>query len=103
MLYVNPVKNESGAYTNLMGQYTTGYIALDTDQVNIFLQYNGFVDIDVYTVDGDLYATSVTPNIELFEAWKSAEAENPKPGNDPTVVDRIAALESAMLTMMMGG
>ena len=52
------------------------------------------------TVEGQT-VTAFTPNEEAYEEWKTEHPETTT--TQPTQEERLAALESAMLTMMMGG
>ena len=63
---------------------------------------------DFYAVSGfgtltveDQTVTAFTPNEEAYEEWKTEHPETTT--TQPTQEERLAALESAMLTMMLGG
>ena len=87
MIYIDPAPNTSGAYPNPKNQPFSGCIPLDDEQAAIFFEYNGFV-----TVENGV----VTPNTEAWEAWMAAEAAKSVPEPEPTVEERIAALETAI-------
>ena len=89
-MYIDPVtlSNQS--------TYAPGLVQLTEEQFAMYIEYNGFIKItstDPLTIE---------PDIEAWEAWKAKDAKNPQPAEQPTNEERIAALESAMLTMMMG-
>lgn len=87
-MYINPV--------TLSNQSTPapGLLPLTAEQEATYLQYNGFVRIT--STD----PVSIEPDTEAWEAWKAAEAEKPPVVAKPTQEERLAALESAMLSMM---
>ena len=71
MLYVDRVKNDSGAYHNPQCEPFNSCIELDDAQSKVFLDYNGFVII----TEENGKAVSVEPNIELWESWKASIQE----------------------------
>ena len=71
MLYVDRIKNDSGAYHNPQYEPFNGCIELDDIQSNVFLDYNGFVII----TEKNGKAVSVEPNTELWESWKASVKE----------------------------
>ena len=73
-----------------------GLLLLTAEQEQIYLQYNGFIRI----VSTD--PVEIEPDVDAWEAWKAAEAEQPQQTSIPTPEDRIAALEAAMLELMRG-
>lgn len=83
-LYINPAKNQSGAYPNPKLQTFDGCIQLNDEQSAIFLQYNGFVTI-TQDPDPEIEGSSVTitPDLEAWEAWKAAHPDKPDP--EPSV------------------
>lgn len=90
-MYINP--------TTLFNQSTPapGLLELTQEQEAMYLQYNGFIIIT--STD----PVEIEPDIEAWEAWKAAEAAKPATPEPPTQEERLAALESAMLAMMIGG
>lgn len=99
--YVNSNKNPSGAYPPPMTKPFKGSIPITDEQLNIFLEYNGFVEIAV--VDD---IAQITPNVSAFEAWK-AEQEI-ETGQDqvqeqslaePSAEERISALEAELASL----
>lgn len=87
-MYINPVtlSNQSNP--------APGLLPLTPEQEATYLQYNGFVRIT--STD----PVEIEPDTEAWEAWKAAEAEKPPVVAKPTLEERTAALESAMLSMM---
>ena len=85
-MYINPV--------TLSNQSTPapGLLPLTAEQEAIYLQYNGFVRIT--STD----PVTLEPDTESWEAWKSSLP--PETAPQPTLEERTAALESAMLSMM---
>lgn len=87
-MYINP--------ETLSNQSTPapGLLELTPEQEQTYIQYNGFVRItgtDPVTIE---------PDTEAWEAWKAAEAEKPPVVEAPTIEERTAALEAAMLSMI---
>ena len=103
MIYVPTTRNPSRAYPNPMLQRRRGTIALTDEQAETFFAYNGFVEIETEQGDDGLIATSVTPSTEAWNAWQAEVAANPAQEPEPSPEERLAALESAMLAVMMGG
>lgn len=87
-MYINP--------ETLSNQSTPapGLLPLTPEQEATYLQYNGFIRIT--STD----PVTIEPDTEAWEAWKQAEAEKPPVVAKPTLEERTAALESAMLSMM---
>ena len=87
-MYINPVtlSNQSNP--------APGLLPLTAEQEVIYLQYNGFVRIT--STD----PVTIEPDTESWEAWKAAEAEKTPVVAKPTLEERAAALESAMLSIM---
>ena len=85
-MYINP--------ETLSNQFTTapGLLPLTAEQEAIYLQYNGFVRIT--STD----PVTIEPDTEAWEAWKSSLP--PETAPQPTLEERTAALEAAMLSMM---
>lgn len=80
MWYINQDLNESGAYGTPQSTPFAGAIAITDEQLETYLQYNGFV---VITAEKDQIV--VRPNIELWEKWK---VENPVlPDNSETLME----------------
>lgn len=87
-MYINPttLSNQSNP--------APGLLLLTAEQEATYLQYNGFVRIT--STD----PVTLEPDTEAWEAWKAAEAEKPPVVAKPTLEERTAALEAAMLSMM---
>lgn len=85
-MYINPV--------TLSNQSTPapGLLPLTPEQEATYLQYNGFVRIT--STD----PVTLEPDTEAWKAWKSSLP--PETAPQPTLEERTAALESAMLSMM---
>ena len=96
--------NPDGSYRQIQSGWPAGTPVPSTHAVwpdeldtTDFYACGGFGSL---TVEGQT-VTAFTPNEEAHEEWK---AEHPEPTTaQPTQEERLAALESAMLTMMMGG
>ena len=87
-MYINPVtlSNQSNP--------APGLLPLTPEQEATYLQYNGFVRIT--STD----PVTIEPDTEAWEAWKAEEAAKPPDIPTPTLEERTAALEAAMLSMM---
>lgn len=87
-MYINPV--------NLSNQSNpaTGLLELTPEQEAMYLQYNGFVRIT--STD----PVTIEPDTEAYESWKAEEAAKPPVTPTPTIEERTAALEAAMLSML---
>lgn len=80
MWYINQNLTESGAYGTPQSTPFTGAIAITDEQLETYLQYNGFV---VITAEKDQIV--VRPNVKLWEKWK---VENPVlPDNSETLME----------------
>ncbi len=94
MLYIRPTPNESGAYPAPQSTSFPGALILTGEQAARLVAYNGFVTLTVE--DGDV--TTVTPNTEAWEAWKSslpAQAE-PEPTAEDLTLDLLAEHEERL-------
>lgn len=87
-MYINPItlSNQSNP--------APGLLPLTAEQEATYLQYSGFVRIT------STEPVTIEPDTEAWEAWKEAEAAKPPVTPTPTIEERTAALESAMLSMM---
>ena len=85
-MYINPV--------TLSNQSTPapGLLLLTAEQEATYLQYNGFVRIT--STDPVI----IEPDTEAWEAWKASLP--PETAPQPTLEERTAALEAAMLSML---
>lgn len=101
ILYIDPTPNPSGAYPNPKLQPFDGCIQLTDEQSDTFLQYNGFVivttdpqkELLLHYLDAVIPASeavTVTPNTELWEAWKASLPPEPEP--EPTDTDVLNTL-----------
>lgn len=100
-MYINPVtlSNQSSP--------APGLLPLTAEQEVLYLQYNGFVKLTIEDVavqdSGNDYTvqkriTKLEPDTEAYEAWKASLP--PETAPTPTLEERTAALEAAMLSMM---
>lgn len=87
-MYINPVtlSNQSN--------HAPGLLTLTAEQEAIYFQYNGFVRIT--STD----PVTIEPDTEAYESWKAEEAAKPPVTPTPTIEERTAALEAAMLSML---
>lgn len=87
-MYINPVtlSNQSNPAPALL--------PLTAEQEAMYLQYNGFIRIT--STD----PVAIEPDTAAWEAWKAAEADKQPVIPAPTLEERTAALEAAMLSMM---
>ena len=69
-----------------------GLLKLTPEQEDMYRQYNGFIVIT--STD----PVTIEPDTEAWEAWKSSLP--PETAPQPTLEERTAALEAAMLSMM---
>ena len=97
--------NPDGSYRQIQSGWPAGTPVPSThaiwpDELDTtdFYAVSGF---GALTVEGQT-VTAFTPNAEAYEEWKTEHPETPTT-TQPTQEERLAALESAMLTMMMGG
>lgn len=95
MYYINLTPNTSGNHGNPMNTPFPNSVALPDELLTPYIEARGFVTL---TLDGNT-VTSVETNQEALDAYL---AENPDtdPVTTPTLEERTAALESAMLSMM---
>ena len=96
--------NPDGSYRQIQSGWPAGTPVPSTHAVwpdeldtTDFYACGGFGSL---TVEGQT-VTAFTPNEEAYEEWKMEHPETTT--TQPTQEERLAALESAMLTMMMGG
>lgn len=78
MKYIRDTPNPSGAYPAPQSNPFKGAIPLTDEQVDTFLQYNGFVTI-TQEPDPEIEGSTVTvtPNTEAWEAWKESLPPEP--------------------------
>lgn len=98
MYYVKSQPNSTGNHGNPMGQFFDGCLSLPDDLLTPYIEARGFVNL---TLDGNT-VTAVETNQEALDAYL-AEFPDVEPDATPSDTERIAALEEAMLTMMLGG
>ena len=96
--------NPDGSYRQIQSGWPVGTpvpsthaVWPDTLDTTDFYAMSGFGSL---TVEGQT-VTAFTPNAEAYEEWKMEHPETTT--TQPTQEERLAALESAMLTMMTGG
>lgn len=58
-----------------------------------FFAHNGFVHLTVQAVDGVDTVTAYEPNTEAWETWKATLPSEPGPEPEPTLEERVDALE----------
>ena len=95
MYYINSTPNTTGNYGNPMGNPFPNSLTLPDELLTPYIEARGFVTL---SLDGNT-VTSVETNQEALDAYLK---ENPDtdPAATPTLEERTAALESAMLSMM---
>lgn len=78
MKYIRATPNPSGAYPAPQSNPFKGAIPLTDEQVDTFLQYNGFVTI-TQEPDPEIEGSTVTvtPNTEAWEEWKASLPPEP--------------------------
>lgn len=87
MLYIQGIPNQDGSYPAPQSTPFNGSIPLTDEQVQVLIQYNGFVTITQEPdpeVEGS--AVTVTPNTEAWEEWKASRPPEPEPEPDPEYV-----------------
>lgn len=76
-------KNEYGGYNPIqswVGSVPDGfYQVMDTFDFDTFAEYNGFVNL---TVKRNI-VVGITPNTEVWEAWKKEHPDEPEPEPEP--------------------
>lgn len=95
MYYINPTPNITGNHGNPMGQPFPGSVALQDDLLDPYIEARGFVTL---TLEGNT-VTAVEANQTALDDYLAANPDT-DPVAMPTLEKRIAALESAMLSMM---
>ena len=99
MLIVKISADSNGAHANQTGEFKTvpdGYIAIPPEleaQAQVILPWIALVE-----VDGEI--VSVSEDVESKTAWDVAQSSVTP---EPTQEERLAALEAAMLEMILGG
>ena len=94
--YIDPIPNDSGAYSPPQSTPFDGAIPLTDEQVEAFLQYNGFVTISMEPDPGMEGSTvTVTPNLEAWETWKECQ-----PPEIPTYILSPEQSANAMMAYM---
>lgn len=80
---------------NVQSTPASGLLSMTEEQDAVYTQYNGFVTIS--STD----PLEIEPDTEAWEAWEAWKASRPaETAPQPTLEERTAALESAMLSMM---
>ena len=88
--YIDPIPNDSGAYSPPQSTPFDGAIPLTDEQADMLVQYNGFVVITGEPdPDTEGSAVTVAPNTEAWEAWKSSLPPQLEP--EPTETERLRA------------
>lgn len=95
MYYINATPNSTGNHGNPVNTPFHSSLALPDSLLAPYIEARGFATL---TLDGDT-VTAVKTNQAALDAYL---AENPDTGpvTTPTIEERTAALESAMLSMM---
>lgn len=90
--YIDPIPNDSGAYSPPQSTPFGGAIPLTDEQADMLVRHNGFVSI-TSEPDPEMEGSTVTvvPNTEAWEAWKQAEADKSQPEPEPTEAERLRA------------
>lgn len=107
LIYIDP--NPSGSYPPILESdfhVIPPDMALwpETLSTDMFYDHNGFVTLTVEDMDGVPTVTGYEPSLEAWEAWKASLPPDPEPITpQPTAEERLSAMESAMLAIMMGG
>ena len=103
MWYIDPIPNDSRAYSPPQSTSFDGAIPLTDEQSGMLVQYNGFMVISMEP-DPDTEGSTVTvaPNTETWEAWKSSlpPQQEPKPTETEQLradVDFLAAMAGVEL------
>lgn len=97
MWYVRTEPNPSGAYSAPQSKPFPDCAVMTDEQMQTLVEYNGFVVLTFEALDGVLTVTAIEPDLEAWEAWKSAQPEPTAP--EPTQLDRIEA--QTMYTALM--
>lgn len=84
---------QSGPYHgNPMGQPFPGCVALPDDLLTDYLTAMGFVTL---TIDGNT-VTSLAVDQDALDAYKAEHPDTPEPDPEPTVEERMTAIEAAI-------
>ena len=99
MFYIQKEPNESGAYPAPQTEKAKGLIAMGEEYSEVFFSHNGFVTIE----HDDIQVTSMIPNTEARETWKSTVEPEPEPEPEPTPMEDIMSMmidQEYRLTML---
>ena len=89
MFYIIP----NGPYHgNPMGQPFSGCVMLPDDLLSDYLAAMGFVTL---TLDGNT-VTALAVDQEALDAYKAEHPDTPEPDPEPTVEERMTAIEAAI-------
>ena len=103
MWYLNPNTNSDGSYTVPQSNPFAGAIPLTNEQIEIVIQYNGFVNITSYEEEYEegFFRTvyTVTPNTETWEKWKASQ---PDPEDIPPTKEEQLRADVDYLALMTG-
>lgn len=93
---------ENGGYSNMQTWDSlpipeTHALWPDTLDTVDFYNYNGFVVLTIETIDEVDTVTSYVPNVETWKAWKATLPEPEEEEPQPTVEERVTALENAIM------
>mgnify|MGYP005954818441 CR=1 FL=1 len=89
MYYINETPNEFGYYGNPISQSFHGCMALPDEFLGVYLDAMGFATITAE----DGIVTSVAVNQAALDAYHKA---HPEPPREPTIEERVAAMEQAI-------
>lgn len=85
-MYINPIPNENGGYSNPQSSEAKGLVFISDEQLEIFSEYNGFVNI---TVENDV-VVNIESNLEAWKSWKASQPVVPEPEEPMSEMDELA-------------
>ena len=108
MYYIKSKPNSTGNYGNPMGQPFVGCVALPDELLSAYIEAKGFIipeleqteEIPVSLVLAGVkefyIVTALEVNEEALAAYEAEHPEQPEPGPEATVEERVTALENAI-------
>ena len=87
--YLKDKPNASGAYPAPQVHPGPGTIPINQDQLDMVVQYNGFVSVKTETDEAGAVSMTMEPNLEAWEAWKESQTE---PESEITDTDMLNTL-----------
>lgn len=85
MMYINTMPNASGAYSAPQSNPVPGLLVFPDDLMPEFLQYNGFVTLDIVNES----VVDITPNTEAWSAWIASRPETAEEA--PSEIEQLRA------------